>query len=231
MWGKNRWMISSVGPRFQPTFQRKAWTLEGGRENHIVLWEKGGDGGEEDKAEKEEETEKVPDGEGVQNLESEQDEVTGKEWRTAERLARSLISEYLRLLQKCKSQPESVEIKEETRPSLRSDMLYRRGKLTWRGAGSAQGSSQNLIRLPQPKDIVVKRTNMWRIWEIPFQGLRCVNKKVWAASQLLEACRIYSKWQRPKANCTLKGISITTCQSAVFLLTIHPRPSHHFPYL
>lgn len=83
-WGKRRWMIPRVGPRFHATFQRKAWTSEGDREKQIVLWEKSGDGGEEDKAEKEE-TEKVLDGEGVQNLEFKCDVIIWKELITAKR--------------------------------------------------------------------------------------------------------------------------------------------------
>lgn len=39
--GQKAWMLSKVGPRFQAIFQRKAWTLEGEKENQIVIWGKG----------------------------------------------------------------------------------------------------------------------------------------------------------------------------------------------
>lgn len=141
------------------------------------------------KALKKEETDKVTQWERDQILESEREEEKWR-WRMrVERTANSSISGSVRGLRKWKSQSWGGRQKSEIRPSLIEQRLKRRGKLSEREVRDTKGSTQNLIRFPQPREILVKGRKWGKIWEIPFKGLLWVESEVWMVSQKLEACR------------------------------------------
>lgn len=132
----------------------------------------------------------------------------------------------LKFLWKWKFQQEDCDRKHEMIEDSREE---RWGKREQRGCPPTQGSSQNLILLPQPKGSLLTEGKRGKIYKIPFQGLPWDEDWRWAASHPLDSFPNLLQMTNAHRDCCFKGYRHNYLPNrASFLLTIPPNASLPF---